>query len=215
MIWPFSDQETDAQRSEYEREEKESIERIKDWQGIADPENSLYLDAARRIHEEEILRKSSADTRATTFIAAIATLIPLMTWALGSSPPACERGLLCIAWSVFFTIAVIYLACAALWSLKTLAVTSYFVIGVEDLVLMKKKSNGYATRELIKKTLMTSRKNRDTINGKLTNIKIAQQCFVNGIVVLALLLATDPWLRFTLSSVKTQSTTTPPACPRF
>ncbi len=107
LIWPCPDKETDAQRAQYEKEDKESIERIKDWRGISDPEISLYLDAARRVLEEETLRKSSADTRATAFIAAIATLIPLMTWALGSSPPACERGLPCIVWAIVFTVAVV------------------------------------------------------------------------------------------------------------
>lgn len=214
LVWPRPDKETAAERAKYTQEDKESIERIKDWQGNADPDINLYLDAARRVVDEENQRKSSADTRATAFIAAIATLIPLMTWALGSSPPACERGLPCIVWATVFTVAVVYLSRAALWSLRTLAVANYYVIGVEDLVQMNREKKGTATKELIKKTLLVARKNRDTINGKLTDIKIAQRCFVNGIIVLACLLAADPWLRFSLSTAKTASSTTFPAsCP--
>lgn len=214
LVWPRPDKETAAERAQYDQEDKESIERIQDWHGNADPDINLYLDAARRVVDEENQRKSSADTRATAFIAAIATLIPLMTWALGSSPPACERGLPCIVWATVFTVAVVYLARAALWSLRTLAVANYYVIGVEDLVRMNREKKGVATKELIKKTLLVARKNRDTINGKLTDIKIAQRCFVNGIIVLACLLAADPWLRFSLSTAKAASSTTPPAsCP--
>jgi hypothetical protein len=214
LIWPHPDKVTDAQRVQYEQEDKEDFERIKDWQGNSDPEISLYLDAARRVLEEEAQRKSSADTRATAFIAAIATLIPLMTWALGSSSPACERGVPCIVWASVFTIAVVYLARAALWSLRTLAVANYHVIGVEDLVCMNKENKKQTTKELIKKTLLVARKNRDTINGKLTDIKIAQRCLVNGIIVLACLLAADPWLRFSLSPAKAASSTTSLAsCP--
>lgn len=214
LIWPHPDKVTDAQRVQYEQEDKEDFARIKDWQGNSDPEISLYLDAARRVLEEEAQRKSSADTRATAFIAAIATLIPLMTWALGSSPPACERGVPCIVWATVFSVAVVYLARAALWSLRTLAVANYHVIGVEDLVRMNKENKKQTTKELIKKTLLVARKNRDTINGKLTDIKIAQRCFVNGIIVLACLLAADPWLRFSLSTAKaTPPPTSASSCP--
>ena len=214
LMWPRPDKVTDAQLAQYEQEDKEDLERIKDWQGKSDPEINLFLDAARRVVDEETQRKSSADTRATAFIAAIATLIPLMTWALGNSPPACERGIPCIAWATVFTVAVVYLARAALWSLRTLAVANYHVIGVNDLVCMNRENIEQAAEELIKKTLLCARKNQDTINAKLTDIKIAQRCLVNGIIVLACLLAADPWLRFSFSSAKSASQTIPAtSCP--
>jgi hypothetical protein len=208
LIWPRPEKITDAQLAQYKQEDKEDLERIKDWQGKSDPDINVYLDAARRVLDDETQRKSSADTRATAFIAAIATLVPLMTWALGSSPPACERGIPCNIWATVFTVAVVYLARAALWSLRTLAVANYHVIGVNDLVRMNTEHKGQASKELIKKTLLCARKNQDTINAKLTDIKIAQRCLVNGIIVLACLLAADPWLRFSLSSAKPASPTT-------
>lgn len=172
----------------------QSILGLKDLGGS---DASLYLEAARHITAYEDKRKAGAETRATTFIAAVAALIPLMTWAIGSTAPSvtCSSGWGCYLWTGVFTLAVLYFITAAYWALKTLAVASYHVIGVEDIVQFKEKRLNLQ-KVLIQQTLLQGRRNRDTINTKLTFIKVAQRRFFNGLAVLGFLLMLDPAARF-------------------
>ena len=173
--------------------------RIQDLQGIGDAEASLYLEAARRITDEEDKRKAGAEARATTYLAAVAALIPLMTWAIGNAGPSltCSPGWGCFAWTGIFILAVIYFITAAHWALKTLAVANYHVIGVEDIVQVKEQKKNLQ-KILIQQSLLQGRRNRDTINLKLTFIKVAQRRFFNGLVILGLLLMFDPASRLGL-----------------
>lgn len=173
--------------------------RIKDLPGLGDTETALYLGAVQRIADEEDRRKSGAESRATTFIAAVAALIPLMTWSISNATPplTCTPGWGCFAWTGTFGLAVVYFITAAYWALKTLAVANYHVIGVEDLVQTKEQKRNIQ-KALIQQTLLQARRNRDTINQKLTYIKVAQRRFFNGLVVLGLLLMLDPASRFGL-----------------
>jgi len=172
---------------------------IKNLQGLGDADATLYLAAAQRIADEEDRRKSGAESRATTFIAAVAALIPLMTWSISNAAPSatCTPGWGCLAWTGTFGLAVVYFITAAYWALKTLAVANYHVIGVEDLVQAKEQRQNIQ-KTLIQQTLLQARRNRDTINQKLDYIKVAQRRFFNGLVVLGLLLMLDPVSRFGL-----------------
>lgn len=184
----------------------QSILGLKDLSGS---DASAYLEAARRITDDEDKRKTGAETRATTFIAAVAALIPLMTWAIGNTAPSvtCSSGWACYAWTGVFALAVLYFITAAYWALKTLAVANYHVIGVEDIVQFKEKRLNLQ-KILIQQTLLQGRRNRNTINTKLTFIKVAQRRFFNGLAVLGFLLMLDPAARFgVLEAAQTQLTT--------
>ena len=76
-----------AELAKLQQDGRELDARIQDLQGIGDAEASLYLEAARRITDEEDKRKAGAEARATTYLAAVAALIPLMTWAIGNAGP--------------------------------------------------------------------------------------------------------------------------------
>lgn len=198
-IWPRPEHLTAIERAKLKQDGLDLDARIHCLQGLGSTETAIYLEAAQRIMEEEDRRKSGAENRATTFIAAVAALIPLMTWALGSATPSamCSPGWGCFAWAAIFSMAVLYFVTAAYWALKTLAVANYYVIGVEDIVFIKEKNkNSY--KALIQQTLLLARKNRDTINEKLTFIKVAQQRFFNGLAILGLLLMFDPLTRLGL-----------------
>lgn len=195
QLWPFPSREHATDLARYAREDELSLASIHAMYDFTEQELLLNLEAARRIADEEDRRKAGAESRATAFIAAIATLIPLMTWALGTTQPACVVGGACTAWAGAFSSAVVYLVFAAYWSLRTLEVSTYVVIGVEDVVAIKERRRPIG-RELIKQTLLLARQNRNTINRKLTCIRLSQRSFFNGLLLLAVLLAIDPWLRF-------------------
>lgn len=198
-IWPRPEQLETADIAVVRKAGIELDAQIKGLQGLGDAEATLYLDAAQRIADEEDRRKTGAESRATTFIAAVAALIPLMTWAISNATPptTCTPGWGCFAWTGAFGLAVVYFITAAYWALKTLAVANYHAIGVEDLVYAKERRLDIQ-KTLIQQTLLQARRNRDTINQKLTYIKIAQRRFFNGLVVLGLLLMLDPVSRFSL-----------------
>jgi hypothetical protein len=198
-IWPRPEQ---LETSDIAVSNQAGIEldtQIKGLQGLGDAEATPYLDAAQRIADEEDRRKTGAESRATTFIAAVAALIPLMTWSISNAATntTCTPGWGCFAWTGTFGLAVTYFITAAYWALKTLAVANYHVIGVEDLVHAKERRLNIQ-KTLIQQTLLQARRNRDTINRKLTYIKVAQQRFFNGLVVLGFLLILDPVSRFDL-----------------
>lgn len=199
VIWPRPEQLATADFDALQQRGVELDARIKNLPGLSDSEASLYLDATQRIADEEDRRKTGAESRATTFIAAVAALIPLMTWSISNATPSvtCTPGWWCVGWTSTFGLAVGYFITAAYWSLKTLAVANYHVIGVEDLVQAKERSQNIQ-KTLIQQTLLQARRNRDTINTKLTYIKVAQRRFFNGLVVLGLLLMLDPASRFGL-----------------
>lgn len=194
-LWPYPENMSTAELGEHMQKNLDLDARIKDLQSLSKVDPAVYLEAARRIADEEDRRKSGAETRATTFIAAVATLIPLMTWALGNATPSCSSGWGCVTWTAVFFLAVVYFVTAAYWALQSLAVANYHVIGVEDIVLIRENSKNIY-KELIRNTLLQARKNQDTINQKLTYIKVAQRRFFNGLAVLGFLLMFDPISRF-------------------
>lgn len=194
FLWPFPAKITAEEKKQYADEDKEALRRIANLRGFPNAELDGYLQAAQRIVDYEDKRKAGAETRATAYIAAIATLIPLMTWALGNTTPFCSGAGTCGAWSAAFDVAVIYFVFAAYWCLRTLAVANYHTIGVEELVDIKESQRPLG-KELVVQTMRLARANRDTINRKLDFIKTAQRCFFIGLMVLAGLLALDPWFR--------------------
>ncbi|MDE1543936.1 hypothetical protein PTW32_00790 [Dechloromonas agitata] len=196
ILWPRPQELSAIELERFRQEDLELDAQIKSLPDVDEKQLAVYLEAVRRIADEEGKRKAGAETRATTFIAAVATLIPLMTWALGNTDRSiCSGEWGCFTWTAVFTLAVVYFVTGAYWSLKTLAVANFHVIGVEDIVLICEKKKDIV-RELIRQTLLQARKNRDTINEKLTFIKIAQRRFFNGLAVLGLLLMFDPLSRF-------------------
>lgn len=207
FLWPFPDKIATEKQNEYANEYKEAMQSIGDLQGFTSTELDGYLQAAQRIVDYEEKRKLGAEARATAYIAAIATLIPLMTWALGSATPFCNSAGACGAWSAIFDVAVVYFLFAAYWCLRTLAVANYHTIGVEDLVDIKKRQRPLG-KELVLQTMLVGYSNRDTINRKLDFIGTAQRCFFIGLMVLSGLLALDPWFRMGAHDSSTKSSAT-------
>lgn len=191
-LWPRPNKILAAKRESARQEGRALDARIRSLQGLSDIESAAHLEAVRRMSDEEEKRKSGAESRATTFIAAVAALIPLMTWAIGNTTsPTCSPGWGCSIWTLVFALAVVYFVTAAYWALKALAVANYHVIGVEDIVQVREQRKDIY-KELIQQTLLEVRRNRDTINQKITCIMVAQRRFFNGLAILALLLMFDP-----------------------
>lgn len=194
-LWPRPEEISPEEREAISKHDADVDARIGRLQDISRSEPAVYLEAARRIADEEDRRRVGAESRATTFIAALAALIPLMTWALGNTGPAvCSPGWGCLTWTSAFILAVLYFITGAYWALRSLAVANYHVIGVEDIVEIREAGKDIF-KGLVRQTLLQARRNRDTINEKLTYISVAQRRFFNGLAVLGVLLMFDPMAR--------------------
>lgn len=168
---------------------------------------AALLETARLVLAEEDGRKAGAEARATAFLAAVAALIPLMTWAVGTASPVCSPGLGCGAWSAALILAVFYLMAAGFWSLRTFAVDTYHCLGVEE--VRRFAYDADFELAVAKETLRNARLNRDTINRKLVFIKCAQRCFYQALFLLAVLLMCDPIARFHMLSGTAPATAGP------
>lgn len=195
FLFPFPPKPSTSERMELEEKDKAALRHIGELRGFSGTEIGRYLEAAQKIAEYEEKRKTGAETRATAYLAAIAALIPLMTWALGNTTPLCNSTMGCRTWSVIFDVAVGYFLFAAWWCLCTLSVANYYAFGVEDLVEIKDAARPIE-RALLVQTLQQARANRNTINSKLDYLKTAQRCFFLGLFLIGSLLAIDPWFRF-------------------
>lgn len=194
FLWPAPAKPSKAELEQYAKEDAAALKKISELRGFPPQELDAYQQTAQRIVDYETARKTGAESRATAYIAAIATLITLMTWALGNTTPLCSSPAMCRAWSAIFDLAIIYFVLAAYWSLKTLAVANFHTIGVEDVVEIKVQGRPIG-RELLVQSLQLARANRDTINIKQDFVRTAQRCFFLGLFILAVLLALDPWFR--------------------
>lgn len=195
VLWPRPEEISREEREVMSEHHANLDARIARLQDIGRNDPAVYLEAARRIADEEDRRRAGAESRATTFIAALAALIPLMTWALGNTGPAvCSPGWGCLTWTCAFILAVLYFITGAYWALRSLAVANYHVIGVEDIVEIR-EADKEIFKGLVQQTLLQARRNRDTINEKLTYIRVAQRRFFNGLAVLGVLLMFDPVAR--------------------
>lgn len=182
-----------AARVDAARAEARKIGELKPGKNV-----SALLETARTVLADEDGRKTGAESRATAFLAAMATLIPLLTWAVGTANPVCSPGLGCGAWSAVFILAVFYLMAAGFWSLRTFAIDNYHCLAVEEV-----RQFAYDPEfelAIAKETLINARLNRDTINRKLVFIKCAQRCFYQALFLLAVLLMCDPIARFHMLS---------------
>lgn len=198
-VWPRLERLSSEEAAALTQAGDELDARIRTLQGLGEAESAPYLQAAQRIADEEDGRKAGAENRATAFIAAVAALIPLMTWSISNTPPpsTCTHVWPCVAWTATFGMAVVYFVTAAYWALRTLAVANFHVIGVEDVVHARDLGQPIQ-KTLIQQTLLQARRNRNTINHKLDCIKVAQRRFFNGLVVLGCLLVLEPITKFGL-----------------
>lgn len=195
-VWPYIESPTVSEQTVDTQKETSLRHRIRNLADPADGARSaIFLEAAQKILDYEDGRKSSAESRATAFIAALAALIPLMTWALGNTDEAQFVGWVLIAWAAAFILSVAYFVAATYWALRAINVANYNVVGVEEIVEISEHNQNIST-ELIKRALLSALANRATINKKIAFIKVSQAHFVRGFFVLGALLIFDPISRF-------------------
>lgn len=155
-----------------------------------DVENERALDEAQRVAAAEIERVRTAEGKATTYLAVLAALVPLVitlqaaTWEnkTGPAPEALTIAVLAIA--------TIYVAAAGYHAFKTLRVSGFQRIGEAEIV--SAWASPKPIKRLARDTLLASRRSRDNVNAKVTRIKVTHQHLIRAFGAFVLLLMLDP-----------------------
>lgn len=171
------------------RDDVEAIARA-DWS--ASPE--VALEEARRIAEEEERRRQSAEGRASTYLLVAAALVPLLTslenavWdqKMGTAPKWLTLPILALG--------VLYTMAAGVWAFRTLTVGTFVRVGETDMVKVWQQSGRDPQIALVAELLKATRRNRDTVNAKVSAIKMAHAFMVRGFLAFGLMvLAAAGW----------------------
>jgi hypothetical protein len=184
FIWPTLERLSAAQLEAMQVQERQDIEAVRT--ATFGTEVETALDQARRIDHDEDERRKTAEARASNFLLVLAALIPLLTYLetsiwdakVGTAPKWITLLLL--------SIAVAYLAAAAFWALRTILVRTYHTIGVRDLVASMVAQQ--PKEELAKQTLIGARRNQNTINVKVSAVKMAHEFMLRAVLAFCALL---------------------------
>jgi hypothetical protein len=167
---------------------------------------AVALDEARRLNDVENERRKSADQKATTYLAFVAAILPLILtvttafWdkKAGNVPLWLNIGLLIIA--------IIYTIRAGKWAFEVLKVAPSHRLGASDFDKAWKQTD--PTLHLTQSILQTIRLNEDGTNQKISSIKMTHEFLFRAFIAFFLLLAVnilwpvveligprqDPWL---------------------
>ncbi len=190
FFFPYVKNSTPEELEQSENERSDEIKKIeqKSW-GSA---TSVALEEARRIAEEEDRRRLNSESKASTILMVTMALIPLLTY-METNILSNETGLKelnLITGFIFFIapFAVFYVVMTLVWAFESIKVRNYNRLGATDLVNVW-DNNSNIIEELISKTLITTIKNQDTINYKVTANKMAYYYLLRGVITFSLAFA--------------------------
>ncbi|WP_346033875.1 hypothetical protein [Erythrobacter westpacificensis] len=148
------------------------------------------LDEAQRVAAAETERVRTAESKATTYLAVLAALVPLVitlqaaTWEdkSGPAPEGLKLGIMFIA--------TVYLAAAGYHAFRTLQVSGFQRVAESEVAAAWRTPR--PLQKLARSTLLASRRSRDAVNAKVTRIKVTHQHLVRAFGAFVLLLSLDP-----------------------
>lgn len=153
-----------------------------DWSTHTD----VALDEARRIFDAEMARRASADSKATTYMAVIAALVPIglsvqgavVEGKIGSAPSWVNLTILAIG--------MLYVIGAGLWAFRVLKVSAAARTDVPDVQEAWKRRD--PRMHVVRATLKAARMNWSGVNEKITGIRMAHEYLMRAFLVFAMLL---------------------------
>lgn len=188
FIFPFARPLTTEQKSSMQRLDDDTNALIASAKWEKSPAGAL--EQASKIMDAELERRKSAESKATTYLAVLAALVPV-TLSIEAAEwdkktgPAPEWLRLTI-----LVIAVIYTGAAGWYAFKALQVTGIHVIGVYDLAKAWQGSNGQ--QRLAESTAKHIRASHAAINAKVTSIKVTHAHLIRAFFFFIVLLLLDP-----------------------
>ena len=193
LVWPILEPHTAA----FMQAEKARLTRDKASITKLDltKASSTALDEARRFADAEEDRRRVADQKATTYLAVVAALVPLVVtlatavWdkKAGSAPTWLNM--------LALGIAVAFASKAGLWAFRVLEVSASHRIGVTDFAKAWKETA--PDHELARNILRCGRMNQAGVNAKVSGIKMAHAFLLRAFLTFAgLLMFNIAWFIF-------------------
>ena len=148
------------------------------------------LDEAQKVAAAEIERVRTAEGKATTYLAVLAALVPVIitlqaaNWEKKAGPAPDAARLFVLA------VATIYVAAAGFHAFKTLQVQGFQRVGEAEIAAAWKTPN--PLRKLTRRTLLATRRSRDAVNAKITRIRVTHEHLLRAFGTFVLLLLLDP-----------------------
>lgn len=172
LVWPMLDNWDVADRALLHREENDDIKAIRSLGNFQS--TAVVLEAAAAIAADEERRRQVADARASTYLLVAAALVPLLTYLetaiwdgkQGSAPQWLTLSIL--------TVGILNLMGAGWWSFRTIRTATFFTLDSGDIVDLLAKSSDFEAG-LIVKRLEISRRNRISVNEKISCMGMAHR----------------------------------------
>jgi hypothetical protein len=168
FVFPTITAHSNQERMDAEVQLNDKIAAIRsnDWSR----EPSVALEEALRISAYEGERKKTAESKATTYLAVTSALIPIVLTIQSSfwddktsSSPEWLRAFM-------LAIAVTYTAMSGWYAFATLNVSNFHAVGVKDMLDAWTTDN--PVKYMTKTTLENTIKSQETVNNKVTLIKM-------------------------------------------
>lgn len=160
--------------------------------------DQIVLEELRRLYDQEIDRRASADNKAGIYIASITALLSILIPLLPNILKFDKVTVSSVLSYTFIFLSLCGLFRAAYWSNKVIGVSKYFVLGWKD-ILKAGNSKSTSTR-LIEEILISLIKNYELNNEKVTSIKMTQALMISASFWL-LIFAVFQVLSFVVSNI--------------
>jgi len=164
--------------------------------------DQIVLEELRRLYDQEIDRRASADNKAGIYIASITALLSILVPLLPNILKFDKVTFSSTLSYIFIFLSLCGLFRAAYWSNKVIGVSKYFVLGWQDILRAGNSKN--TTIRLIEEILISLVRNYELNNEKVTSIKMTQALMISASFWL-LIFAVFQVLSFIVSNISGRS----------
>ncbi|WP_176593033.1 hypothetical protein [Sphingobium sp. EM0848] len=188
LIFPYIEKLTPAEQAVEDQRLQRDIAAIEAADYTLNDERAL--DEAQKVSATEIERVRTAESKATTYLAVLAALVPVIitlqaaNWEKKAGPAPDAARLFVLA------VATIYIAAAGYHAFKTLQVAGFQRVGEAEIAAAWQTQK--PLRKLTRGTLLATRRSRDAVNAKITRIRVTHEHLLRAFGTFVLLLLLDP-----------------------
>jgi hypothetical protein len=183
FLWPRLEQPPATLAAQEAEQRKADLEAITSA-SLAAAHIDTLIEEARRLTDAEAARRTGADARATTYLAVVGVLAPILA-ALAPAAITTGGGVARpLVTFVLFLAAGGYLIGCGIWSFRVLKVSTAARLDAVDLVRLWK--DGDPRDELAKQLLYCVRWSRRDVNYKVSCIKMAHEFAVRALATFVL-----------------------------